>query len=73
MTNEPKTMLCDIEAGPFSKVTPGQQVWDRLGIPEDLGFPKDQMGLLSIIYWQQEIINDLENRVRNIEGKIILK
>jgi len=70
MNNETKTMICDIEAGPFSKVTLGQQVWDRLGIPEDLGFPKDQMGLLSIIYWQQGIIDDLEKRVRNIEGAL---
>ena len=66
-------MICDKESGPFSKVTPGQQACDRLGLPEDLTIPEDQVKLLSIIYWQQGIIDDLENRVRNIEGKIILK
>ena len=67
MNNETKTMICDKESGPFSEVTPGQQVWERLGIPEDLGFPKDQLGLLSIIYWQQGIIDDLEKRVEYLE------
>jgi len=67
MTNETKNMLCDKESGPFSKVTPGQQVCDRLGLPEDLTIPEDQVKLLAIIYWQQGIIDDLEKRVRNME------
>ena len=69
MTNETKNMLCDKESGPFSKVTPGQQVCDRLGLPEYFSIPENQVKLLAIIYWQQGIIDDLENRVTNIEIK----
>ena len=69
MSNETKTMTCDIEAGPFSKVTDGKQILYRLGLPEDFSIPENQVKLLAIIYWQQGIIDDLEKRVEYLEVK----